>query len=95
MLRIVDNIIADYFFLSLFCPQRIQEDQQVSIGNLKSKGKIIIDYRRPSYQKRLWLMDGKEVLLNTYVAHGKNSGLIFARYFSNTENSLNPVWDDF
>ena len=33
-------------------------------------------------------MDGKEVLLNTYVSHGKNSVLIFARDFSNTENSL-------
>ena len=33
-------------------------------------------------------MDGDKVLLNTYVAHGKNSGFVYARDFSNSEKSL-------
>ncbi len=61
--------------------------------NLKSQHKIsskqlltIIDFRPSSKEKRFWLIDlkKKEVLVNTYVAHGRNTGYEYARKFSNT-----------
>jgi hypothetical protein len=45
---------------------------------------------QPSTQKRMYIVDVKNlrVLLNTYVAHGRNSGLEFAEKFSNKVESL-------
>lgn len=50
----------------------------------------IIDYSKPSTEKRLWVVDleHKKVLFNTMVAHGRNSGLTLARNFSNEYHSL-------
>lgn len=50
----------------------------------------IIDYRKPSYSKRLWVVDLKKgkVLFNTWVAHGKNSGNLKPTSFSNRQGSL-------
>lgn len=50
---------------------------------------IKIDFSRPSTEKRLWLIDTKtkEVILHTYVAHGKNSGTTYATKFSNDVGS--------
>jgi hypothetical protein len=50
----------------------------------------IIDYSQPSTSKRLFVidLDQKEVLYNTFVAHGRNSGLNHARTFSNVKSSL-------
>lgn len=50
----------------------------------------IIDYSKPSSQRRLWVIDlnhGK-ILFDTWVTHGKNSGEISANSFSNQEGSL-------
>lgn len=49
----------------------------------------LIDFSKSSNSKRLWIIDlGKnEVLLNTLVAHGRNTGDEFANYFSNKEQS--------
>jgi hypothetical protein len=50
----------------------------------------ICDMSQSSRQKRLYIInvnDGK-LLLNTYVAHGKNSGAEFATHFSNKPESL-------
>lgn len=50
----------------------------------------VIDYSKPSTEKRLWVFDikkGKEVLY-TWVSHGKNSGNVQASSFSNTNGSL-------
>tara|TARA_B100000965_G_scaffold334323_1_gene299572 strand:+ start:69 stop:776 length:708 start_codon:yes stop_codon:yes gene_type:complete len=49
----------------------------------------IVDFRLPSTQKRLWIIDleSKVILFNTYVAHGENSGKEYALNFSNIENS--------
>lgn len=49
----------------------------------------IIDYSKPSSQKRLYVLDMEsgEVVFNTLVAHGRNSGLEYATDFSNEESS--------
>ncbi len=50
----------------------------------------IIDYSKPSSEKRLWVFDIKRgrTLLHTWVSHGKNSGTVSANSFSNSNGSL-------
>jgi hypothetical protein len=50
----------------------------------------IVDFSQSSRKKRMYIIDLKndKVLMNTYVAHGKNSGLDYASKFSNTPESL-------
>lgn len=50
----------------------------------------IIDYSKPSNQRRLWVADLKRhrILFNTWVSHGKNSGKLNATSFSNKPGSL-------
>lgn len=59
---------------------------------LQQKGKFakdniisIADFSQPSTKKRLFVIDLDQncVLFNTYVAHGVNSGKVFANQFSN------------
>jgi len=64
---------------------------------LEAKGQIrkddiitIIDFSQPSTKKRLYVvdLDNKQVLFNTLVAHGRNSGGLWAKSFSNDASSL-------
>ena len=50
---------------------------------------VLVDFTKPSYEKRLWVidLDSNEVIHNTWVSHGKNSGLVYANSFSNTPAS--------
>jgi hypothetical protein len=50
----------------------------------------ICDFSQSSRKKRLYLIDvaNNELVMNTYVAHGRNSGLDYATKFSNTPESL-------
>jgi len=50
----------------------------------------IIDYSKPSTQKRLFVLDmsSGKILFNSLVAHGRNSGQNFARTFSNQQRSF-------
>lgn len=50
----------------------------------------IVDFSKPSTQKRLYILDVEtgEILYHTYVAHGRNSGKLFANNFSNKNYSL-------
>ena len=60
-------------------------------GRLNKEGLITIcDFSQSSKRKRLYLINLGEckLLLNTYVAHGKNSGGEYARKFSNKPESL-------
>jgi hypothetical protein len=59
-------------------------------GELNKEGLITIcDFSQSSKRKRLYLIDLNEckLLLNTYVAHGRNSGGEYARKFSNRPES--------
>ncbi|MBB3700136.1 hypothetical protein FHS70_004298 [Flammeovirga yaeyamensis] len=64
--------------------------------NLLNKGEIkntrilsIVDFSQPSTNKRLYIIDIKKgvLLMNTLVAHGRNSGTLYADNFSNILNS--------
>jgi len=65
--------------------------------NMKREGSIasyrnyltIIDYEKPSSEKRMYIVDmrNRRVVHHTYVAHGRNSGYMYASMFSNTPNS--------
>lgn len=50
----------------------------------------VVDFSQPSNRKRMYILDVKnfKVLMNTFVAHGKNSGVQFAEKFSNKVESL-------
>lgn len=50
----------------------------------------IIDFSQPSNKKRLYVLDlaGKQILFNTLVAHGRNSGKLWTSSFSNAAFSL-------
>ncbi|SDS07147.1 murein L,D-transpeptidase catalytic domain family protein [Gramella sp. MAR_2010_147] len=58
-------------------------------GNVSNPLLTVIDFNLSSKKKRMWIlnMDTKEVVFNTYVAHGKNTGVEFAKNFSNTVSS--------
>jgi len=49
----------------------------------------IVDFNKPSYRKRLWVIDLKtsKILMNTFTTHGANSGLARSERFSNKVNS--------
>jgi hypothetical protein len=58
--------------------------------NLHNPIMAIADFTQSSRNKRLYVIDliKRKVLLNTYVAHGRNSGGEFAEHFSNNNSSF-------
>lgn len=50
----------------------------------------VVDFTRPSEQQRFYIIDPLtgRILLQTWVAHGRNTGDRIARHFSNTPSSL-------
>jgi hypothetical protein len=72
------------------------EKAMTGYHRLKHSGKLsdreilaIIDFRKPSSDKRLWVFDlkKKEILYYSLVAHGRNSGELYPDHFSNIINS--------
>jgi len=49
----------------------------------------LVDFTKPSSEKRMWIIDlrNRKVLYYLLVAHGKNSGELYATSFSNKPNS--------
>jgi|SRR3712207_188364 len=60
------------------------------IANKNSDYLAIIDYTKPSNEKRFFLLDmvNYKVVNQTYVSHAKNTGLDTAVHFSNDRNSM-------
>lgn len=58
-------------------------------GVTNSRLLTIVDYSKPSSERRLWVIDlnNKKILLNTWVAHGRNSGDATSNTFSNNPSS--------
>lgn len=58
-------------------------------NELKNPVLTVIDFSLPSTEKRLWIIDleKQEILLNTVVSHGRNSGMLMAEKFSNRPES--------
>ncbi|MEB2780949.1 murein L,D-transpeptidase catalytic domain family protein [Algoriphagus sp. C2-6-M1] len=58
--------------------------------NLTSKVLTVIDFSLPSTAKRMWIIDPEkgEILLNSVVSHGRNSGDLMANNFSNIPESF-------
>lgn len=66
----------------------IRARQEFPVNNNKPY-LTIIDFTLPSSKKRLWVinLNSHKILFNTYVAHGRNSGILYANSFSNRKGS--------
>ncbi len=64
---------------------RLRDAHQLSKNHILS----IIDYSKPSSEKRFWVLDlnSRTVLFTELVSHGERSGALYAKSFSNVENS--------
>lgn len=94
-----DQVKALYHDLSITninLPDTLLFEQSLrGFFNLKEKGQLkknrltIIDFRLPSSEKRMWVIDVdlRELLYHNLVAHGKNTGELYARAFSNRSKS--------
>lgn len=58
-------------------------------GQAKKHILTVVDYSKPSSEQRMWIfdVDKERLLLNTHVAHGKNSGGVTPTHFSNQISS--------
>lgn len=58
-------------------------------GEVRRPLLVVIDYSLPSTERRLWLLDPRHdrVLRHELVAHGRESGMVFAERFSNRPSS--------
>lgn len=83
-----------------FRPEFIGEEPQLPVvagledlpadlrQRIPAKGKVIlVDFRLPSTTKRLWFIKNQKIRLHCRVAHGKNSGEVWATKFSNEQQS--------
>jgi hypothetical protein len=58
-------------------------------GYVRHRILTVIDYSLPSSRKRMWVVDvnSMKVLYHTLVAHGKHTGGLFAKHFSDSPGS--------
>ena len=67
--------------LSLF--KGLSSRQVTMLYKHRKRRLIFIDFSLPSSKKRLWMIDKGNVILQAYVSHGKRTGYLYARHFSN------------
>ncbi len=80
-----NNLSFDAFRYALIGYYNLECDGKID----KNKLLTVIDYSKSSNEKRLFVIDieKKQIVLNSLVAHGRNTGEEFAQYFSNTPRS--------
>ncbi|AZI27018.1 hypothetical protein EA772_17380 [Pedobacter sp. G11] len=97
---IYNQFISDIYYAahldSAGLNQQVFEKALTGFYNMKYSGLLhsksiltIADFDQESSKKRLFIIDlaQKKLILNTWVAHGQNSGGDKPTYFSNTQNS--------
>lgn len=87
VLRLADTGLArNVFNLALKGLKKLESNGKLQNSNIVT----IADYSQSSNRKRFYVIDlkNKKLLFNTYVAHGRNTGDEFAKYFSNKEGSF-------
>lgn len=93
----IERMYESFRSLNTTMPSRVAFKNGITgYQKLKEEGKIrneiltIVDFGMNSTAKRMWILDmsTQKVLYNTYVSHGKNTGLDKATNFSNTPNSF-------
>jgi len=92
--------VSEQLFSKLSCQELSYPAFQAAIEAHKvflSKHKVkndtiltIVDFSKPSTEKRFFVIDvkNKKILHKELVAHGKNTGMLFAQNFSNVAHSL-------
>ena len=95
--KVFVNRLYDSIHLNeLGLDKNVLELAMKGFSKLANKGKLnrdsiltIVDFSRSSSEKRMYIIDLKniELLFNSRVAHGKNSGMEYAHHFSNTAAS--------
>jgi len=80
------GLARDVFNLALKGLKKLESNGKLQNSNIVT----IADYSQSSNRKRFYVIDlkNKKLLFNTYVAHGRNTGAEFAKYFSNDEGSF-------
>lgn len=80
-----EGIAPTAFYFAYEGLERLKMEQSVSNDTLIT----LIDFSKPSSKERFFIIDIKngKLLKKTLVAHGKNSGLVFAEAFSNMRHS--------
>lgn len=59
------------------------------IENRKNNIITIVDFTKPSTEKRMFIidLDSEEILISTYVSHGRGTGGLYAENFSNKDGT--------
>src|SRR5690606_4569779 len=80
-----ETLDFELFHRALTGYYRLKDDHALSDKEIIT----VIDFRKPSSQRRLWVIDLStgEVKFHSLVAHGRNSGGLYATRFSNRINS--------
>lgn len=80
-----DTLDASVFYMAMSGYAKLKKENKLSKDSIL----VVIDYSLSSLKKRLWVinLNQKKVVLNEWVAHGKNTGGKYATRFSNKPNS--------
>lgn len=80
------GLSEEAFTYALTGYQKLLQEKRIA----RSEYLTVCDFSQSSKQKRLYIMDitNGKLLIKTYVAHGRNSGIEYATKFSNIPESL-------